>query len=83
MTEATWNEMLDRPISRRTKFLQESFSMIESGEHYQDILAKTNEKKLILRFLRSPVELIPSEADLSRIGGAVLQKMTLEGEPRA
>lgn len=83
MTEASWNEMLDRPISRRTKFLKESFTMIENGEHYQDVLAKTNEKKLILRFLRNPEKLIPSEADPSRIGGVVLQKMALEGEPRA
>ena len=54
MTDASQTEMLDRAISRRTQYLKESFKMIESGEHYLDVLSKTSEKKLILRFLRSP-----------------------------
>jgi hypothetical protein len=54
MTEASQTEMLDRAISRRTQFLTEAFKMIENGEHYLDVLSKTSEKKLILRFLRGP-----------------------------
>ena len=79
ITLASRTELLDRAVGRRTKFLQESFKLIESGEHYQEILSKTNEKKLILRFLRNPTELIASQG---RIGGATLQKQRLEGEAR-
>ena len=61
MTDASTTECLDRAIGRRTKFLRETFDIIESGEHYEDILSKTNEKKLILRFLRSPTELIAGD----------------------
>ena len=77
MTDASRTEMLDRAIMRRTNFMNETFKMIESGEHYQDVLSKTSEKKLILRFLRSPTELFPSEANTERIGGVTLQKMAL------
>ena len=78
MTEASQTEFLDRAIGRRTKFLNEAFEMIESGEHYQEIMSKTNEKKLILRFLRSPTELIATDG---RISGVTLQKQMLQGEP--
>lgn len=79
MTDASHTELLDRAIGRRTKFLRDSLEMIESGEHYQDILSRTNEKKLILRFLRSPTELIPDPEAPNRIGGVTLQKMELQG----
>lgn len=78
MTDASHTEMLDRAIGRRTKFLMEAFELIESGEHYEDVLSRTNEKKLILRWLRSPTELVSKN---DRIGGATLTRMTLEGEP--
>lgn len=74
LNDASTTEFLDRAIGRRTKFLQEQFDMIESAEHYQEIISKTNEKKLILRFLRSPTELI---GDGTRIKGVTLQKMRL------
>ena len=80
MTDASRTEMLERAISRRTKLLHESSEMIESAEHYEDVLSRVNEKKLILRFLRNPTELIPSENDPSRIGRVTLQRMQLEGE---
>ena len=70
MTDASHTEMLDRAISRRTKFLREEFDIIENGEHYEDVMSRTNEKKLILRFLRSPTEL---HADGDRIAGATLE----------
>ena len=79
MTEASYTETLDRAIGRRTKFLNDSFSLIESGEHYLDVLSRKNEKKLILRWLRSPTEL---HSDNGRISGATLQQMKLEGEPK-
>lgn len=79
MTDASYTEMLDRPVNRRTKFLMEAFDLIESAEHYQDVLSRQNEKKLILRWLRSPVELL---AENGRIAGATLAKNALEGEAR-
>lgn len=82
MTDASKTEMLERAISRRTKLLHESSEMIESAEHYEDVLSRVNEKKLILRFLRNPTKLIPSENDPSRIGRVTLQRMQLEGEAK-
>ena len=82
MTDASKTEMLDRAISRRTKLLHESSEMIESVEHYEDVLSRVNEKKLILRFLRSPTQLIPCENDPSRIGSVTLQRMQLEGDAK-
>jgi len=57
MTDASLTETLDRAIGRRTKFLKEAFEFIESGEHYEDVLSRKDEKKLILRFLRNPTAL--------------------------
>lgn len=59
--------------------MRDSFEMIESGEHYEDILSRTGEKKLILRFLRSPTEL---QGNSGRISGVTLQKMALTGEAK-
>ena len=42
-------------------------------------MSRKNEKKLILRFLRSPTELL---AENNRISGVTLQKMTLVGEAK-
>ena len=69
MTDASHTEMLDRAIMRRTNFMKETFEQIESGEHYEDVLSRTNEKKLILRFLRNPTELL---SDSGRISGVTL-----------
>ena len=77
MTEASGSEMLDRAISRRTKLLHETSEMIESAEHYEDVLSRVNEKKLILRFLRNPTQLLPCENNPERIGGVILQRMKL------
>ena len=79
MTDASYTETLDRAIGRRTKFLNDSFSLIESGEHYMDVLSRKNEKKLILRWLRSPTEL---HSENGRVSGATLQQMKLEGDPK-
>ena len=70
MTDASHTEMLDRAISRRTKFLRDEFDIIENGEHYEEVMSRTNEKKLILRFLRSPTEL---QSDGDRVSGATLE----------
>ena len=72
MTDASHTELLDRAIGRRTKFLRESFEMIESAEHYEDVMSRESEKKLILRFLRSPTSLIPATNGSNRIGGVGL-----------
>ena len=82
MTDASNTEMLERAISRRTQLLHESSEMIESAEHYEDVLSRVNEKKLILRFLRNPTKLKPSENDPSRIGRVTLQRMQLKGEAK-
>ena len=55
--------------------------MIESAEHYLDVISRKDEKKLILRFLRNPIEFIPSESDPSRLGSVKMQRMQLEGRP--
>lgn len=80
LTEASKTELLDRAIGRRSKFLKETFDFIESGEHYQDVMSRKDEKKLILRFLRSPTEL---HAENNHISGVTLQRMKLEGEPNS
>mmetsp|Transcript_47332 Transcript_47332/g.62630 ORF Transcript_47332/g.62630 Transcript_47332/m.62630 type:complete len:284 (-) Transcript_47332:403-1254(-) len=79
MTEASRTETLDRAIGRRTKFLTDSFDLIEHGEHYEDVMSRKNEKKLILRWLRSPTAL---HSEGNRISGATLQKMSLEGDAK-
>lgn len=78
MTDASHTEMLERAVNRRTRFLMESCDLIESAEHYEDVLSRHNEKKLILRWLRSPTELL---AENGRIAGATLARNALEGEP--
>ena len=45
------------------------------------MISKKDEKKLILRFLRNPVEFIPSESDPSKLGMVKMQRMQLEGGP--
>ena len=77
MTEASHTEMLEKKIARRTQLLEKQATMIESPEHYLDILSKKDERKLILRFLRNPVEFIPSETDPKRLGCVKLQRMQL------
>ena len=63
MTDASNTELLVKKIARRTQLLIDQATMIESPEHYLDVISKKNEKKLILRFLRNPVKFIPSETD--------------------
>ena len=53
--------------------------MIETPEQYLDVVSNSNERKLILRFLRNPVELIPSAEDPSKLGTVKLQRMKLSG----
>jgi len=81
MTDASRTEALERAYMRRNDFLAEKFTQIESAEQYEDIMSRKNEKKLILRFLRSPTELI-ADPITNRISGVTLQKMALEGAPR-
>lgn len=59
-TDASKVEAVIRGINRRTEFLEQNSTYIESSEQYLDVLSKKNERKLILRFLRNPVGLIPS-----------------------
>ena len=60
---------------RRNELIVKQANMIESPEHYLDVINKKDQKKLILRFLRNPVEFIPSESDPSRLGIVKMQRM--------
>ena len=53
--------------------------MIETPEQYLDVVSNSNERKLILRFLRNPVELVPSLDDPSKLSTVRLQRMKLSG----
>ena len=59
MTEASMTEMLEKKIARRTQLLEQQANMIETPEQYLDVINDSSERKLILRFLRNPVELQP------------------------
>lgn len=71
MTESTWTEYLNRAINRRTDWLKENVLAIETAEQYQDVCADRTHRKLILRFLRNPVELYQKDG---RLGGIRVQK---------
>lgn len=60
-------------------FMGQSATFIKSTEQYLDVLSK-NEKKLILRFLRNPVALLPHKANATLLGSVKLQKMKLIGD---
>ena len=57
MTDASRIELLLRGVGRRNEFLQKKALAIESTEQYQHVVNDKSHKKLILRFLRNPVEL--------------------------
>jgi hypothetical protein len=57
MTDASRIELLLRGVGRRNEFLQKKALAIESAEQYQHVVNDKSHKKLILRFLRNPVEL--------------------------
>jgi hypothetical protein len=50
-------ELLLRGIGRRTDFLKEKSLAIETPEQYLHVVNDKSKRKLILRFLRNPVEL--------------------------
>lgn len=77
MTDASKLELVLRGIGRRTEFLQQNAFAIDTPEQYEHLVNDKSHRKLILRFLRNPVELYQKEG---RIGGVRLQKMKLEGE---
>jgi hypothetical protein len=59
-TDASKVEAVIRGINRRTEFIEQNATAIESPEHYLDVMSRKHERKLILRFLRNPVGLVPS-----------------------
>ena len=77
MTEASKTEMLEKKIARRTQLLEQQANIIETPEQYLDVVSDRSERKLILRFLRNPVELLPSEEDPNKLGTVKLQRMKL------
>jgi NADPH-dependent glutamate synthase beta subunit-like oxidoreductase len=77
MTDASKLELLLRGIGRRTDFLKEKSLAIETPEQYLHVVNDKSKRKLILRYLRSPVELFKKG---DRIGGVKLQRMKLVGE---
>ena len=78
-SDASKLEALTRGIGRRTEYLQQDATWIESPEQYLDVMSK-RERKVILRFLRNPVELVPDRNDPKKLGSVTLQKMALTGE---
>ena len=78
-TDASKTELLVRGVGRRTEFLGQKATMIESHEQYLDIMNNSH-RKLILRFLRKPVALVPNEKDKSKIGSVEVKKQKLVGE---
>ena len=80
MTDASKVEKLVRGIGRRTEYLEKRATMIETPEQYLDVINNKKERKLVLRFLRSPTEFLTSETDPEQFAGIRLQKMQLEGK---
>ena len=78
MTDSSKVEKLLKGIGRRTDFLLEKALAIETPEQYLDVVNDKSKRKLILRYLRNPVELY---AQGNRLSGVRLQKMKLEGKP--
>ena len=63
MTDASQNEMASdygRAIGRRTEFLLKNFRAIQDEDHYKEIL-ENGKKKLILRYLLSPAEILADD----------------------
>ena len=77
MTEASKTEMLEKKIARRTQLLEQQANIIETPEQYLDVVSDRSERKLILRFLRNPVKLLPSKEDPNKLGTVKLQRMKL------
>jgi len=72
MSDASKLEMLLRGIGRRTDYLKEKALAIETPEQYLHVVNDKSKRKLILRYLRNPVELYKKG---DRIGGIKLQRM--------
>ena len=51
------NQNYARMIGRKTEFLLKEFRAIQSEEHYSEVL-KNGKKKLILRFLATPEDVV-------------------------
>ena len=66
LTDASKLELLLRGIGRRTDYLKEKALAIETPEQYLHVVNDKSKKKLILRFLRNPVEFYKKG---DRIGG--------------
>jgi hypothetical protein len=69
-------ELLLRGIGRRTDYLKDIALGIDSPDQYLDVVNDKSHKKLILRFLRAPVEFYKKG---DRLGGVKLEKMRLTG----
>jgi len=55
-------EMLEeRGKGRRTEFLQKVVKTITSKEEYLDVVSDKSHRKIILRYLRTPTELVANE----------------------
>jgi len=65
-----------RGIARKLEFLKTTCQMLESEEHLQDVISSAPGKKVVLRYLRSPVDLLGEE----RVYGVRLERMRLTGE---
>ena len=66
-----------RGVARKLEFLKTTCQMLDSDDHLQDVLSSAPGKKVVLRYLRNPVELLGEE----RVTGVRLERMKLTGEP--
>lgn len=60
-TDASNLELLGRGIERRSQFLHKRAALIENAEQYEELVNDKTHRKLILRYLRSPTEILSDE----------------------
>ena len=79
MTDSSQGEItsdVGRAIGRRTEFLLKHFRAIQDEDHYNEIL-ENGKKKLILRYLMNPAEILAD--DNGRVSGMLFNQMKLDG----
>lgn len=67
-----------RGVVRRTDFLKESFRILDTEEQVQDVMSQEG-RKLFLRYLYAPAELISDEE--GRVRSLKVNRTVLEGPP--
>ena len=65
-----------RAVGRRTEFLLRNFRAIQSDDHMEEVL-NNGKKKLILRFLMTPKQILVNESDA--VSGVTFGRNDLTG----